>query len=540
MTLPLCFELILLQFYLPVLLFDLNTLNKVFKKNLLKIVGFAREEPLFFLILLITVFLAVFLRTYNYPGRIGIVADNSQDVQVARFAHDHFKLPLAGPFSSAGPFYYGPWYFWFLEIVSFVPLGLLTHWYVLTFVGLLFVFLIFILGKEVGGKWVGLLAALFAAISPAGVDNSFTVWNPAIVPILSLTALIFLTKFYKKRKALDLFLLCFLVGLSITIHFQSILTLPVIVIASLLIKRSFKAYLVYLPWMLIGFLIPFIPLIYLDIKLNWYNSRSLFVFLAVDQFSSWVPNRWLSYLFSYWPGTWAGIIGGNSLIVIIIVAVVSTFSIFNLPKLKKNAIYFLIATTFFIEIILYRYYRGQRFQYYSYFAHAPVIIISAWGTAKLFQFKKILGAAIIIIVCISTLRASFANFKNQTVTLATLENVKKEIYREFPQKTFDVYGCLANPNALSYPLALLMYNDGRDSLNGMKIGICVNNEGIISWRELTDWDLGGQREIHWYERSTEKVYFDTAEWWQKSPPTKNVNFLEYLKTHLSPRCWPHC
>ncbi len=90
------------------------------------------KDPLFALLLAAVIILAIFFRVYNYHNRISVVADNSQHVQIARYAHDYFKIPLAGPFSSAGPFYYGPWYFWFLEIVNFIPLGLLTPWYVST------------------------------------------------------------------------------------------------------------------------------------------------------------------------------------------------------------------------------------------------------------------------------------------------------------------------------------------------------------------------------------------------------------------------
>lgn len=519
------------------LLFNLDSLNKIFKKNLLRAVRFAKKEPLYFSLILITVFLAIFLRTYNYQARIHLLADNSQDVQIARFAANNFKLPLAGPFSSAGPFYYGPWYFWFLEIVGFIPLGFLTPWYVLTFVSLLFIVLIFWLGREVGGKWVGAISALFAAISPAQIDNSLSVWNPAIVPILSLSVLIFLVRFYKRKKVFDLFALGFFTGLSVTIHFQSFLILPAVLVAIILIKPSFGSYLKYIPSVVLGFLIPFVPLIYLDSKLYWYNFTSLFIFLAIDQFNAWIPNRWLTYAFSYWPNAWADIIGGSRWISIFVICVVLAFSLLKLSKIKKNINYFLIAFTFLAEVILYRYYRGQRFQYYSFFAHGPVFVLSAWGTVQLYKFKKVLGAIMLFIVFVFTVSVSVRNFKANSLTLERFNTIKRDIYSIYPGQSFDIYGCMANANSISHPMALLMYWDRRDSLHGIKIGLCESGSEI-SWEPIISTMSG--KKIIWYERSTEKVYFDTAEWWLKSPPQKGGSLWKFLKKNLSPRCWPHC
>ena len=160
---------------------------------------FIRKNPLFFALLLITFFLALFFRLYNYPFRIAVVSDHARDVQVAHFAFDHGKIPQIGQFSSAGPFFYGPWWYWFLELFTFFPLGSLTHWYLMTILSLAFIALMYYLGNYVGGKWTGLLSAFLASISPAQITNSFAVWNPAIIPLLSLIILILLVKCYQNN-----------------------------------------------------------------------------------------------------------------------------------------------------------------------------------------------------------------------------------------------------------------------------------------------------------------------------------------------------
>src|SRR3990167_2783182 len=121
--------------------------------------------------------LAIFFRFYDYLDRIVILADNSRDVQVAKYALDHYKIPQIGQFSSAGPFFYGPWYYWILMLFSVIPLGLLSPWYMMTFFSIVFILLIYRLGREIESKWVGIIAAFFAAVSPALISNSLATWN---------------------------------------------------------------------------------------------------------------------------------------------------------------------------------------------------------------------------------------------------------------------------------------------------------------------------------------------------------------------------
>ena len=163
-----------------------------------------KKPSLFSLLIFLTIVLAIFFRTYNYLGRVNVHADNAWLLQVARYAFDHLKIPQVGPFSSAGPFFYGPWWFWIFGAITIVPLGFLTHWYVMTLISFVFIYLIFWIGREMGGKWLGATAALFAAISTAQIDNSFAVWSPALIPFLVALSLFFLIRFSKTKRGFNL------------------------------------------------------------------------------------------------------------------------------------------------------------------------------------------------------------------------------------------------------------------------------------------------------------------------------------------------
>lgn len=488
-------------------------------------------DPVFYSLIFAVIVLAVFFRTYNYLGRIYIHADNAWLIQVSRYSFDNLKIPLVGPFSSAGPFFYGPWYFWIFGLLTILPLGILTHWYMMTLISLFSIYLIFGIGREIGGKWVGASAAFFAAISTAHVNNSFDVWSPALIPFLVTLILVFLLRFAKASKLLDLFVISFLVGLAITIHFQSILLAPTLLVAAFFIfskKESLPKLLKSFFIMTVGFAIPFLPLLYFDANHNWYNSSSLLVYLLVDQYKIWVPNRWFTYLFDYWPQTWAFIIGGNNLLALFLIALVTILTVFKIKSVNKLKPFYIVATVFFLEVLMLRFYRGERFIYYSLFAHTFVIVLTAYATWQLFKINKYIGLLLSVLIVSLTVKNSVSYFNNNVFTFGLVSSIKNEIYSAYPNSNFDVYGCNMNGKSVSHPLALLMYYDLRNSLDGVKIGLCERLDGSVEWQELAAKLYQGPNPAY-KSVTTEHVYKDTVEWFLENSPGGKGDLWKFLR-----------
>lgn len=489
------------------------------------------KDPILYCLIFATIVLAVFFRTYNYLDRIHIHADNAWLIQVSRYAFDNFKIPMVGPFSSAGPFFYGPWYFWIFGLMTILPLGILTHWYVMTILSLLSIYLAFWIGREIGGKWVGAMAALFAAISTAQVNNSFDVWSPALVPFLVTLSLVFLLRFAKSSKLLDLFALSFTVGLAITIHFQSFLLFPTLLVAVFLIfpqKKSWVQLLKSLAVIAIGFVIPFLPLIYFDVNHNWYDTTSLLVFVLVDQYKIWVPNRWFTYLFNYWPETWAYIIGGSSILSLLLIVWLAILTLFKVKSFKKLRPFHIVAIVFFLEVFMLRYYRGERFIYYGLFAHTPVIVLTAYAVWQLVKLNKYLGILLSVLIIFLTVKTTAAYFNNNLITFGLISSIKNDIYQKYPNSNFDMYGCSMNGTNAGHPLALLMYYDRRNSLDGVKIGVCEKPDKSVGWQELTPNLYEGPKAAY-RNLTTEHVYKDTVEWYLENPPRGEGNLWKFLK-----------
>lgn len=485
-----------------------------------------------FLLILISA-LAIFFRTYNYHDRIRVTADNGRDAQVAAYAAKNRVLPAAGQFSSAGPFFYGPIWYWVLTVVAVIPLGPLGLWYFATALSLLFIILIYYLGKQLAGPLLGIIAAAYAAVSPAQIENSFTVWNPSIVPFLSLLSVIFLLKFYKKPTAFFAFLTALTVGTAISVHFQSILLLPTILVALGIVLKTTKPkaqLFKNLISLFAGFIIPFIPIIVFDINHNWYDTTNLIVYLAVDQYKIYVPNRWLTYAFSYWPQTWGYIIGGSKLAAAFLMTSIAALTIATFKNAGKNALYFILLATFVLEIIMFRYYRGERHFYYSLFAHPAVIILTAWLTINFIKFKKIIGFTAFGVVIASTLPATFKILHTDSISYTEITAAKSQIYSSFPHHKFDIWKCIQLGTSIGHPISYFIYQDGRESRGEdektLEIGVCEYPNNRTYWKVI---DKKQAIIDKWINVSTEQVHRETALWWIDKPPKKGSgNLLQFL------------
>src|SRR5260221_5008170 len=81
----------------------------------------------------IIIAITLLLRFYLYPVRWGLAYDQAHDAIVARYALAHGKIPLLGPFSSAGPFQTGGEWYWFIMLgIGLFPFWIQGPWVLLT------------------------------------------------------------------------------------------------------------------------------------------------------------------------------------------------------------------------------------------------------------------------------------------------------------------------------------------------------------------------------------------------------------------------
>lgn len=484
--------------------------KKFFKSKKQQVIKFVKKEPLLSATLVFTAILAIFFRTYSYFERIYIYSDHALFTQAAFYAKENFLLPQIGPFAQA-PFFTGPWWLWALEIFYLFPFGLLAPWYFMSFFSFVFIVLIYFVGKEIGGKWLGAIAALFAAISTAQIDNSFSTWNAALDPYVGLLAIYLLLKYVKTPKPNYAFLLGFIISVGTVVHFQVMLTAPIALVALLFTKPKIKN----IAALIAGGVIPLLPFLYFDLRFNWFETGRIYDYVTIAQYRIYVPNRWLTYAGVYWPGAWASIIGGKMWLGGTLIALVSALTLMRLIRFKSYKNYYLVAIAFAFSVIMFRYFRGERFFYFTNYAHAFVILLSAWATVEVFKFKKYLGAALLAAIVFFTIEQSIENLKPRVITYPQVNALVNEIYNTYPNQNFDIYECPFNGSLISHAASLKMYYDKRNSLDGVKIGVC-NQSNQLSWRVVAQEET--VQEYGYKHKSTPNIYKEMTEWWKQNPP----------------------
>ena len=118
------------------------------------------------------------IRFYNYENRWGLAYDQAYSALVARHAVSELKLPLVGPFSSAGPMQTGGEWYWFVMLGTVLdPDNVMSPWIFLTLTYVFFVVFIVFLGKELIDKKFGIILGILTLVSTAQIAQSVSLTN---------------------------------------------------------------------------------------------------------------------------------------------------------------------------------------------------------------------------------------------------------------------------------------------------------------------------------------------------------------------------
>jgi 4-amino-4-deoxy-L-arabinose transferase-like glycosyltransferase len=176
------------------------------------------------LFLLLVMILAIFLRFWNIPDTVQFLGDQGRDSLIVISMFQEPRLVFIGPVTSVGNMYLGPLYYYFMLPFLWLsfpsPLGPV---YAVAFLGVLTVFLMYYLGKELIGEKAALIATSLFAFSSAVVEGTRFSWNPNPAPIVSLLMVFFIYKALKKDvRYWMLVTLCF--SVLIQLHYLTLLS----------------------------------------------------------------------------------------------------------------------------------------------------------------------------------------------------------------------------------------------------------------------------------------------------------------------------
>lgn len=468
--------------------------------------------------------LAIFLRFYNYENRWGLAYDQARDALVAREALRQHKIPVLGPFSQAGSFVMGPIWYWLVALATSVyPNSILTPWVILTISYVLVVYIMILIGKELDGKSLALILGIFTAISTAQIAQSTDLTNPSGIAILSASALYFAIKYVKTGRKLFIFLSPFFISLAINVHLQAIgllFLIPPMVAAQ---RPNLKK----ISFLLIGIVIPFIPLIVFDIAHNFYDTRSMIDYFLYGQYRIYIPNRWLTYLGIFWPNTWAKIIGGWVVLGYLTIGFLTITTLYALFSKKITKPFLTLIISFLLILIMFRYFRGEKFDGYFVFLHPFVITLTGWMVLTLYKRKAILGLLLIFLIIGGSIQKDIQEIKkSENYTAYVVKVWINKILEKYPHEKFAVYDLEYARRDKSLPLALFLDRDKRIDDRGLKIGLTIATSGSQFKHPVILGDRGGYQILDlnsstsaelstegWVFINPSQIYHSTQEWY---------------------------
>lgn len=240
---------------------------------------------------------AAFLRFYNLEDSVQFLGDQGRDALVVSKIFRQSDPVFIGPVTSVGNMYLGPFYYYFMLPFLWLtypsPMGPV---YAVAFIGVLTVFLVYKLGKEIVGEKAALIAMTLFAFSSAAVAQARFSWNPNLAPFFSIVMVWAVYRAYK-QSAWYWILVALCSALLVQLHYVTLLAVAAAGSIALLqalnvfgkkstdlkVKRTFVLATVV---SLAVVALTVVPLVLFDSKHGWLNYQAfLKMFQSEDNFT---------------------------------------------------------------------------------------------------------------------------------------------------------------------------------------------------------------------------------------------------------------
>ena len=255
-------------------------MKNFFKKNKIEVALIA------FIILV-----ALALRLYRINEFMTFLGDEGRDVRIVRDLITKGNLPFIGPQTSVGNMYLGPLYYYMMAPALFLsglnPVGPAM---MNALLGVLTVFLTWLIAREWFGPKAAFFSALFFALSPVAIIYSRSSWNPNPMPFFALLSVYFIYRVWQKNEIKWLPFIGFTFAAALQMHYLGLLLGPTLFIFWFLKLRNLKnGYLALKQYwlkttvMIIVFLIMMSPLVLFDLKHQGMNFNAFKAFFTDRQ-----------------------------------------------------------------------------------------------------------------------------------------------------------------------------------------------------------------------------------------------------------------
>lgn len=422
-------------------------------------------------LLIIILASSLFWRFINYENRWVFSQDQARDVIIALYALENKIVPLIGPPSSAGPFSFGPLYYWVIMFFSlFFRLNNLSPWIGFTLLSALSVVLMFLLGLKMHGLVFASLMGFLAAFSTAHIANAPNILNPILISFAVSLIFYAIHRLFESKKVFFGLILGLSLGFAINLHFQSLGLMAIPLVIAALVKATFKKKMELFASISLGFLVTLVPILIFDFQNKgvWFTSAVNYFLYGQNRY--YIPVRWLTDIFIFWPRLWGEVLTGipvSGYLFVGLFLVAALLTVLKSNRFSKTWVVLIVA--FMVEVLLVRYYKGGRLPLYLIVTHQFFIFFTAWSVFVYWQTKKILGIALLFIILLAS---TYSNMKivNVPERVIPTKSIKLELDEKVTSK-MELYQD-KDSRLLGLLLFYFLYTDGKISNKGYPIGVC--------------------------------------------------------------------
>lgn len=485
---------------------------------------------------------------YHFNIRWGIGNDDSRDVMIAHEALRRGELPFIGSFSSAGPFVFGPFFYWFIMLTYLIdPFVFTIPWIIIALVGIATVLLLMYCGKKLFGNNFAILVGLLAATSPQLIVRAVSLGQHTFISLMTTCMVICLLLFLEKRKSIFAFLVGFCIGAAINFHYQALNLLIFLPVLLFIQKQSWQFRIKSLFFAIGGVLLALSPLIIWDSQQQFANFRNLLDYFLIGQYRLYVPNSWRLFLFTFLPQSWAFVSGGYAVLGLVIMFLFGCVSLIMLIRKKFTYPLLLLLIPFLLLIILNRYYKGERSEGYLLYFLPFILLFTSYSLFCLFQkgrlllLRQILGGVLLLFILIGNWNAMHSSLIYHT-PVDSFERTIDRLVQKYPNQKFTVYDYKASFSAMNQPLALFLSRRHLTDPNGMPIGIlcykkCPKYPMITPYTNYYVADLRKEKNIKrenplWVDVNPEGVYDDLIGWSTKHELHSTFSLEKYISERI--------
>lgn len=422
------------------------------------------------------VIIAAILRFWNFPQRWEAGGDGARDAMIALEAIKRHQLPLTGSFSSAGPFVFGPIFYWFVMLSYLIlPFLMSAPWIMMEIVSIITLLSLIYLGKILVDKKFSIILGILAAFSPQLVVRSLSMGQHTFVAPFSVLTIICFLLLWQKKNLLFAFLMGASIGIALSMHYQAInlfIFFPALIFMfSIPFIKRISAIIISL----LGFLVPSFPLLYWDSHQSFANLRNVLDYFFIGEYRIYVPNSWKLFLFKDFPNYWSFVVGNYLIIGLVLFALSFLLFFYRVFKKKISRQFSVLGFIFFVLVFINRFYKGERSEGYLLYFLPFILIFSSYLIYKVFLYKKFFGIILIAVILVANFMY-ILNVLNYVSPTSAYKKVIDNLKTKYPNTTFSFYDYKYKFYGSSMGVSFAASFNNVSDINGKKIGFSCYGE----------------------------------------------------------------